>query len=245
MLPVLVVVFNQSPKAAIRIASLYSFCSTLTGIFVGMIVYRVRRLKPFVLFGTLLFLVSFGLMIHYHGGGTSGFIGAQILLGVAGGFIPYAAQVSIQAATSHEHVAVITGLYLSMYNVGFGFGNAVSGIIYSQILREQLTARLPSEIAAQWYGAPFRLVSNFTPGTPYRDGAIIAFGYYQRVVCITGACGCLGLIAFSFCIRNPKLPDTQSVPYDELPTREKDDGEQRSLEYLSQHQASSEMVNRH
>lgn len=73
-----------------------------------MVVYRVRFLKPFIMAGTALFMVAFGLLIHYRGGigGTShnGIIGAQILLGIAGGLFPYPAQASIQAATKHERM---------------------------------------------------------------------------------------------------------------------------------------------
>lgn len=50
-----------------------------------MIVYRVRRLKPFIVAGVLLFVVAFGLLIRYRGGSMashSGIIGAQILLGI-------------------------------------------------------------------------------------------------------------------------------------------------------------------
>lgn len=217
---VLRVAFNQSDKAANRIVNLYGFCSTLAGIAVGMVVYRVRRLKPFILFGTCLFLVALGLMIHYRGGvGThSGVIGAQILLGVAGGFFPYAAQASIQAATSHEHVAVVTGLYLSMYNIGSAVGNAVSGVVISQIVPKQLRAYGLNDAAAnEWFRAPLDLLTAFPPGTSERGKAIEAYKYFQRVVCIIGACGCLALIAFAFCIRNPRLPDTQTLPYENLP----------------------------
>ena len=187
-----------------------------------MVVYRVRRLKPFILFGTCLFLAAFGLMIHYRGGvGTeSGIIGAQILLGIAGGFFPYAAQASIQAATSHEHVAVVTGLYLAMYNVGNALGNAISGVIMSQVLSVQLRNRLSKEAARSWYDKPLDHLQQSPPGTADREAVIEAYKYFQRVVCIIGASACLGLIIFAFCIRNPRLPDTQSLPYNELPQNE-------------------------
>lgn len=216
--------FNQSEKSANRIAALYSFCSTLTGIFVGMVVYRVRRLKPFILFGTCLFLVSFGLMIHYRGGvGThSGIIGAQMLLGIAGGFFPYAAQASIQAATSHEHVAVVTGTYLATYNIGSALGSAVSGLVMSQVLSVQLHSRLSKEAADAWFAKPLERLQQFPPGTAERDAAIEAYKHFQRLVCIIGVSACLGLIVFAFCIRNPKLPDTQSLPRGELPQNEAD-----------------------
>jgi len=87
-----------------------SFSSVISGIFLGMVVYKVRYLKPFILFGTCLFMVAFGLLIHYRGGSGSsahnGIIGAQVLLGIAGGFFPYPAQASIQAATKHERTYI-------------------------------------------------------------------------------------------------------------------------------------------
>lgn len=103
---VLVVAFDESVKSATRITSLYSFSSVLTGLTLGLIVFKVRRLKPFIVAGTCLFMVAFGLLIHFRGGAGSashsGIIGAQICLGIAGGMFPYPAQASIQAATKHE-----------------------------------------------------------------------------------------------------------------------------------------------
>lgn len=83
---VLIVAFGESIKSATRISSLYSFVSVLTGLGVGLLVRFVRKLQYFIVAGTLLFTVAFGLLIHYRGGsgGTShsGIIGAQVLLGV-------------------------------------------------------------------------------------------------------------------------------------------------------------------
>jgi hypothetical protein len=103
---VLVVAFDESIKSATRISSLYSFSSVIVGLILGAIVFKVRRLKPFIVAGTILFMVAFGLLIKYRGGtgndAHSGIIGAQICLGIAGGMFPYPAQASIQAATKHE-----------------------------------------------------------------------------------------------------------------------------------------------
>ena len=101
---VLFVAFNESIKSATRITQLYSFTSVITGVILGLIVFKVRRLKWFIVSGTLLFLVAFGLLIKYRAGSSShsGMVGAQILLGIAGGMFPYPAQASIQAATKHE-----------------------------------------------------------------------------------------------------------------------------------------------
>lgn len=86
-----------------------SFVSVITGCILGFVVLKVRRLKPFIVMGTVLFMVAFGLLIRYRGGtegsSHSGVVGAQVLLGIAGGLFPYPAQASIQAATKHERTS--------------------------------------------------------------------------------------------------------------------------------------------
>ncbi|KAK4703830.1 MFS transporter, SIT family, siderophore-iron:H+ symporter, partial [Phenoliferia sp. Uapishka_3] len=101
---VMYVSFGQSITTSTRIANLYSFVATLSGIGCGIFVRFVGRVKALMIFGVTLFAVGFGLVIRYRGGPSnySGMLGAQILLGMAGGFFTYPAQVSIQAAVPHE-----------------------------------------------------------------------------------------------------------------------------------------------
>ncbi|KEF51568.1 MFS transporter, SIT family, siderophore-iron:H+ symporter [Exophiala aquamarina CBS 119918] len=217
---VLIIAFNFSIMGATRILSLYSFTSVVVGFSLGLIVYKVRRLKWFIVAGTCLFAVAFGLLIHYRGSpnsaGQSGVIGAQVLLGFAGGMFPYPAQASIQAATKHEHVAVITGLYLATYNIGSAFGNTVSGAIWTQVLPSTLDDRLAvfgnSTLAAAVYANPFAVAAEFPVGTPERDAIIASYQHAQRLLTITGICLCVPLIFFASVLRNPKLTDTQSLP---------------------------------
>lgn len=167
-------------------------------------------------------------MTHYLDS-LHGIIGSQILLGIAAGFFPYAAQASVQAATSHEDVATVTGLYMAVYNVGFGVGSAVSGLIMAQIVPGELKRRMDIDRANEWYDTPLFLLEEFPLGTAERDAASIAYQRYQFVVCILSACGCIGLIAFSFCVDNPRLPDTQSLPSNELPQDAERDEELQSV----------------
>ena len=119
---------------------------------------------------------------------------------------------SIQAATRHEHVAIVTALYLACYSFGSSLGNAVSGAIWTQILPRELEKQLGNAtLAAEWYTAPFSKSPYNPVGTAERDAVIIAFKYVQRILCITGASLCVLLILFSCIIRDPKLPDTQSM----------------------------------
>ncbi|KAH7402954.1 siderochrome-iron transporter Sit1 [Pyrenochaeta sp. MPI-SDFR-AT-0127] len=213
---VLIIAFNESIKSATRIVTLYSFVSVATGVLTGLIIYRARRLKPFIMLGTCLFLVAFGLLIRYRGGPTdanhAGIIAAQVILGFGGGLFPYPAMASIQAATRHEHVAIVTGLYLSCYNFGSSLGNAVSGAIWTQVLPRELEKHLGNTtLAIEWYTSPFEKIPHHPVGTTERDAIIEAFKHVQRLLCITGAGLCVLLVFFSFVIQNPRLPDTQSM----------------------------------
>ncbi|KAF3355145.1 hypothetical protein VdG1_04357 [Verticillium dahliae VDG1] len=200
---VLIVAFDMSITAATRITSLYSFVSVITGFILGFIVFKVRRLK------------------------ASGVIGAQVLLGIAGGMFPYPAQASLQTALDHENLAVMTGLYLATYNIGSAFGNTVSGSFWTQLLPSELNKRLAqfgNETLAQTiYADPFTVLAEYPVGTPVRTEIIASYQHIQRLLCITGICLCVPLIAFAACLRNPHLTDEQTLAEDKTVVRRDED----------------------
>lgn len=215
---VCVVAFDFSIKSATRITSFYSFFSVITGFILGFIVYYVRRLKIFIIFGTCLFMVAFGLLIRFrgdaHSSSRAGIIGAQIVLGIAGGMFPYPAQASLQAYLKHEQLAVMTGIYLAIYNVGSALGNAVSGAIWTQTLPQQLSQNLAGindTLAEFTYGNPFVAAATYPVGTPERDAIIEAYKHAQRILTIVGICLTVPLIFFALVLRNPKLNDRQTL----------------------------------
>jgi MFS transporter, SIT family, siderophore-iron:H+ symporter len=213
---VLRVGFNESIDSATRITSLYSFTSVITGVLLGLVVTRVRRLKAFIILGTCLYMLAFGLLIYYRGGvkrnSHNGIIGGQVLLGIAGGFFPYPTQVSIQAAVKHEHLAVITGLYLGSYNIGSALGNTVSGAIWTQFVPGELNANIPNAtLATQWYNSPLDMLDSYPPGDASRDATIEVYRRVQRLLCIAAVCICVPLIFFAAVLRNPKLSQEQTL----------------------------------
>lgn len=219
---VVVVAFDESIKSATRITSLYSFVSVLTGIGLSLVVrFFVPYLKPFIIFGTFMFLVAFGILIEFRGGtgqsSYAGIIGGQCLLGFAGGLFPYPTQVLIQAAAKHEHLALVTGLYLATYNIGSAFGGTISGAIWTQTLPGKLSRGLAAvtsntTIATAAYGNPFAIILEYPVGTPERTAIIDAYRSTQRLLCIAGICLCLLLLVFGMFLRNPRLGKEQTRP---------------------------------
>lgn len=130
-------------------------------------------------------------------------------------------QASLQANLMHEHLAVMTGLYLATYNLGSAFGNAVSGAIWTQVLPGQLSSRMEqfdnSTLATFAYSKPFAFAAQFPVGTPERTALIDSYKHAQRLLTITGICMCVPLIAFATALRNPKLNDQQTLAEDPVP----------------------------
>lgn len=218
---VLQVAFDFSLKTATRVTSLYSFTSVIIGPLLGLIVFKVRRLKVFIVAGTCLFMVAFGLLIHYRGSPSSegriGVIAAQVVLGAAGGMFPYPAQASLQVGLKHEHLAVMTAVYLATYNIGSALGNTVSGAMWTQLLPSALESRLTNvnaTLVPEAYGSPLTILPSYPIGTPERDAMVGAYQYIQRLLTITGICLCVPLIVFGLFVRNPKLNDKQTLAKD-------------------------------
>ncbi|KAK5991536.1 Siderophore iron transporter 1 [Cladobotryum mycophilum] len=220
---VLIVAFNFSVSMATRVTSLYSFVIVVIGPFLGILVYKLRRLKIFAVVGSFLYLISMGLLIRYRGSASAdshaGVIAAQVVMGVAGGLFAFPAQASLQVGLKHEHLAVMTAVYLALYNIGSALGNAVAGGIWTQLLPSALEHRLDnvnSTLARLAYEDPLATVAHYPMGTPERDAIVSAYQYIQRILTITGICACVPQIVFSLFIRNPRLTDKQTLVEEEV-----------------------------
>ena len=110
-------------------------------------------------------------------------------------------------------MAVVTAVYLALYQFGSAVGNTIAGAIWRQVLNAKLTHQLgDASQAATIFASPLSFIEDYPVGTPMRDGAIIAYRETQRLLCITGICLTVPLIVFSLCIRDPRMGDEQSDP---------------------------------
>lgn len=209
MFTVLRVSVNESVKSATRITNLYSFVSVITGTCLGLVVIKVKRTKPFILFGISCWFVSMGLLVHFRGDTDShaGIVGSLCLLGFGAGFFTYTTQASIQASTKlHQDMAVITSLYFATYNIGSAVGSAVSGAIWTNILPKEIEKRVTnSTLSIEAYAAPLTFILTYTWETPERQAVVVAYKYVQKILCTVGLCFCVPLLFAAFCLRNHKL----------------------------------------
>ena len=165
-------------------------------------------------------MTAFGILLRFRGSGgpsdVPGLIGGQFLLGLAGGLFAYPTQALVQAATRHEHVAVITSLYLATYNVGSSIGyrcvkagssilkaasnddvcdlvflRSISGAVWTQRMPRLLVERLAGinpDLAISVYEDPYTFAGEYAWGTPERDAVVSAYGEGQRLLVIMGLC---------------------------------------------------------
>ncbi|KAH7317169.1 major facilitator superfamily domain-containing protein [Stachybotrys elegans] len=212
---ILIVAFDFPIEAATRILSFYSFFGVFSGVAIGLLIYKIRRLRLIIIIGTILFMLAFALLIMHPGGASasaqSGMMGAQILLGLSAGLFAYPTQASIQASAAREYVAILTGLYLAMYNVGGALGTSLAGAIWSQTLYPALEANLAFQpnatLAAAVYNSPFDTIVHYPVGTEIRDAIITSYQGVQQLLCTAGLLLCIPMIAFAFALRNPHLSD--------------------------------------
>ena len=113
-------------------------------------------------------------------------------------------------------VAIVTGLYLAIYDIGSALGNTVAGAMWQQIIPDELARRTGNfTLARAVYKDPFKFATEYPVGTVERNAVVQTYLHLQRLLCITGICLSVLLIAFSLVIRNPKLGKEQSLEYAE------------------------------
>lgn len=214
----LVVSYDFSVAAATRIASVYGFCAVLSAAILGLVVMKVRRLKPFVLCGVIASFIGIGLLIKYRGGpgAKAGVIAGEVFVGLAGGFFPYPSLILIQTAAEHQYIGTLIGLMFTVNNLGVALGSCISGAIWTQTLYEELNKNLEpfnnATLALAIYAAPFYVVPEYPIGTPERDAIITSYQYIQRLLTVTAAGLTIPVFICALLLRNPRLADEQTQP---------------------------------
>lgn len=113
--------------------------------------------------------------------------------------------------TRLSDVAVVTGLYFALYNLGGALGNVISGSVWNQKMPQELMARLDNQtLAMEVYASPYAAIIPYPVGTPERADMTAAYSAVQKILAIIGICVCLPLIVFALCLRDTHLTNEQS-----------------------------------
>lgn len=147
----LLVVMDQTVTAAGYIVQIFTFSATITTIVVGFFIKKTRHYKRFVVLGSAIYVVGLAAMILFRTEDASIYtiIAAQMLIGIGGGMLHQPAQTGVQASVSHQEVAAVTAIFLTLLELGGAIGNAISGAIWSNNIPVKLREYLPPETQHQ------------------------------------------------------------------------------------------------
>ena len=210
LLTILMVAVNQSRGMAAVIMNVWSVVGCGFSPFFSYFVVRVRRLKPFIIIGCGIWMVSMGLLYYYRSGEHSkgGIIGAMVLWGLGSTMITRTTVISSQSITAHENMATITAIMLAISRIGGGIGSAVSGAIWTQTLYAKLVETIGDpEIAKKVYQSPLSAIRVYAWGTPTRDAIVEAYRHVQRFEVLVAMILVIPLFIASLCLRDPELTD--------------------------------------
>jgi hypothetical protein len=188
----IVIVNNQSAKAATNITASQAVATAVIGLLAAFVIKLIGVYKWAILLGMILKLIGAGLMLRYSNMSATivQILFGQLISGAGTGLISIIAQTAVQAVTKREgmknllipkhkshwklinkpfyaDVASVTTLYEVSGAIGGAIGNALSGIIWTALLLPRLRINLPAESqsAATEIKNSFVVASSYAPGS--------------------------------------------------------------------------------
>ncbi|QKX60392.1 uncharacterized protein TRUGW13939_07537 [Talaromyces rugulosus] len=168
------VAHNFSARTGIFLGYTNGVMQALTGIIVGLVMYKTRSYKWLCVAGAAIRLLGYGVMIRLRTNGSSIaelFI-VQLVQGLGSGVIETAIVVAAQIVVPHAELAQVTALISLAAYLGSAIGSAVAGGIYTDTLRGRLEYSDVMgylTIAALALSAPVLLISFFMPNNRLSD----------------------------------------------------------------------------
>lgn len=206
------IVQGQSIVTAGYITRVFTFSSTIASIVVSLIIKYTAHYKYYVSFGAVIYLMGMGIMLAYRDedASTATLVGTQIAIGIGGGFLNVPVQLGVQASASHQQVAAVTTVWLTLLEVGGAVGAAISGAIWSTYIPQKLQLYLPAENAADYASIYQSIVVSadyvlYPAGSPVRIAINRAYQETMRYLLIGALCCAAPILPLSFCLKNYKL----------------------------------------
>ncbi|KAF2679633.1 MFS general substrate transporter [Lentithecium fluviatile CBS 122367] len=212
----LLIVQNKSVTTAGNITRVFSFSSTVPSIVVSLVIKYTGHYKYYVTLGSCIYLMGMGIMFRYRNedATTATLVGTQIVIGVGGGFLNVPVQLGVQASASHQQVAAVTTVWLTLLEVGGAVGSAISGAIWSTYIPRKLQQYLPEEIAANYtllYGDITKSSDYITypAGSPTRIAINRAYQETMYLLLIGALVAAAPIVPLTFFLQNYKLHEME------------------------------------
>lgn len=200
---------SYTARDASYIAQSYVFSASIAALFCGLLVKWTRRYKIWMVLGILLHMIGAFMMVRYRSLNNTTFeiVMSQVIGGLGGGFTTLGAQLGVQSVVSHQDVAIVTAVFLTITQIGGAVGGAASGAIWSTFLKRKLAAYLPdlpeSDIS-RIFGSMSVAIS-YAPGTPERAAINQAYVEVQRLLNLAALLGLLPALVSALVMKNVKL----------------------------------------
>ncbi|RHZ64524.1 hypothetical protein CDV55_107517 [Aspergillus turcosus] len=137
----------------------------LTGMCIGLLIYRLRRYKWIAIAGAIVQIISYRLMIRLHTNTSSLaelFI-IQLIQGLGSRIIKTVSIVAAQICVTHSELAQVTSLVMLGSFVGNAIGSAIAGGIYTGALRERLHVRLGGAVGEETLDQLYNSITGALP----------------------------------------------------------------------------------
>lgn len=193
-----------------------SFVGVFAGLASGALVYKFKRIKPFIILGTCITILSSGLMTRFSSDTPRAELaGIQTLRGIGLGFIFTPILAHIQSASLHENLAIVTATAISISALGGALGSTIGGAIWQAQLPQRLLEAVGGDetTATSIFADPLAFVF-LTPwdlAPELRTALAKAYSDTQRVILIVSVSISAVVLVLACCLGNPRCASVSLV----------------------------------
>ncbi|XXZ99686.1 Siderophore transporter [Meyerozyma guilliermondii] len=137
--------------------------------------------------------------------GFPGIIAAEVMIGFGTSFFSYPITVIMQSHLSHDYLASVTSMGLTLYRIGGAVGSSVGGAIWTQTLYGRLQKSLPQSVAEDVYNDPFTWVLSHPWNTLERQLVVEDYRYVERLLTMVALVFTAPLIILACITKEKKL----------------------------------------
>ncbi|SMQ50010.1 unnamed protein product [Zymoseptoria tritici ST99CH_3D7] len=183
----------------------------ITGIIVGVAMYRLRRYRSFATIGGMIRVIGNGLMIRLRSSSSSDaelFL-AEVLQGLGRGMIDPAIFLSAQVMVPAAELGQVTALIAMMQHLGGALGAAIAGGIYASNMKSRLRFHLRNEPSQSVIDDIYSSLTGGLPGwgTPERWAVRRAYSDIMGYITVLGLGLSIAVAGFAFLMPDKRLVD--------------------------------------